>query len=61
MARGAGAASLELAARAIAIGVAANTALKLVLALAFSAGSFRSIAGATLAAMLCASVAWLAL
>ena len=61
MARGAGAASSELAARAIAIGVAANTALKLVLALAFSAGSFRRIAGATLAAMLCAGVAWLAL
>jgi uncharacterized membrane protein (DUF4010 family) len=61
MARGAGAASSELAARAIGIGVAANTALKLVLALAFSAGSFRRIAGATLAAMLCAGVAWLAL
>ncbi len=55
------AASLELAARAIAIGVAANTALKLLLALAFSSGSFRRIAGGTLAAMLCAAVAWLAL
>ena len=53
--------SLELAARAIAIGVAANTALKLALALVFSAGSFRSIAGGTLAAMLCAGLAWLAL
>lgn len=62
MARGmSGAASLELAARAIAIGVAANTALKLVLALVFSAGSFRRIAGGTLAAMLCAGIAWLAL
>jgi uncharacterized membrane protein (DUF4010 family) len=53
-------ASLELAARAIAIGVAANTALKLLLALAFSSGSFRRIAGGTLSAMLCAAVAWLA-
>jgi uncharacterized membrane protein (DUF4010 family) len=62
MARGmSGAASLELAARAIAIGVAANTALKLLLALAFSSGSFRRIAGGTLIAMLCAAVAWLAL
>ena len=51
---------LELAARAIAIGVAANTALKLALALLFSAGSFR-IAGGTLAAMLCAGLAWLVL
>ncbi len=62
MARGmAGATSLELAARAIAIGVAANTALKLVLAVAFSAGSFRRIAGGTLTAMLCAAIGWLAL
>jgi len=62
MARGmSGATSLELAARAIAIGVAANTALKLVLALVFSAGPFRSIAGGTLAGMLCASLVWLAL
>jgi uncharacterized membrane protein (DUF4010 family) len=55
-----GAAPPELAARAIAIGVAANTALKLALALVFSAGPFRGIAGGTLAAMLCAAVAWLA-
>jgi uncharacterized membrane protein (DUF4010 family) len=62
MARGvSGAASLELAARAIAIGVAANTALKLLLAMAFSSGSFRRIAGGTLLAMLCAAVAWLAI
>ena len=61
MARGmSGAAPLELAARAIAVGVAANTALKLALALVFSTGSFRGIAGGTLAAMLCAAVAWLA-
>lgn len=51
---------LELAARAIAIGIAANTALKLALALVFSAGSFRGIAGGTLFAMLCAGVAWIA-
>jgi uncharacterized membrane protein (DUF4010 family) len=61
MARGmSGATSLELAARAIAIGVAANTALKLALTLVYGTGPFRSIAGATLAAMLCASLAWLA-
>jgi uncharacterized membrane protein (DUF4010 family) len=61
MARGmSSAAPLELAARAIAIGVAANTALKLAVALVFSAGWFRGIAGGTLAAMLCAAVAWLA-
>ena len=61
MARGvSGDAPLELAARAIAIGVAANTALKLALALVFSARSFRVIAGGTLTAMLCAGVAWLA-
>ena len=58
MARGMpGPATLELAARAIAIGVAANTAMKLTLALVFSVGSFRRIAGGTLAAMLCAAVA----
>ena len=61
MARGMpGTASLELAARAIAIGVAANTAMKLALALVLSSGSFRAIAGGTLAAMLCAGLAWLA-
>ena len=62
MARGmSGGAPLELAARAIAIGVVANTALKLVLALVFSVGSFRVIAGGTLAAMFCAGIAWLAI
>jgi uncharacterized membrane protein (DUF4010 family) len=61
MARGmSGAAPLELAARAIAIGVAAITALKLALALVFSAGPFRRVAGGTLFAMLCAGVAWIA-
>jgi uncharacterized membrane protein (DUF4010 family) len=53
-------ASLELAARAIAIGVAANTALKLALALVLGTGSFRTIAGGTLAAMLGAILVWLA-
>jgi len=53
--------ALELAARAIAIGVAANTALKLAMALALSTGAFRSVAGGTLAVMLCASLAWLVL
>ena len=53
------AASLDIAARAIAVGVAANTALKLVCAVALGTGSFRTIAGGTLAAMLCASIAWL--
>jgi uncharacterized membrane protein (DUF4010 family) len=52
---------LELAARAIAIGVAANTAMKFVLAAVLGSGSFRTIAGGTLAGMLCASLAWLAL
>ena len=53
--------SLEVAARAIAVGVAANTALKLGLAVVLGAGSFRIIAGGTLAAMFAAGVAWLAL
>jgi uncharacterized membrane protein (DUF4010 family) len=62
MARGMpGDTGLELAARAIAIGVVANTALKLAVTLFLGAGSFRTIAGGTLAAMLVASVAWLAL
>jgi uncharacterized membrane protein (DUF4010 family) len=62
MARGApGAAAVELAARAIAIGVAANTALKLLLAVALASGAFRRIAGGTLVAMLGAAVAFLAL
>ena len=61
MARGmSGAAPPELAARAIAIGVAANTALKLAVVLLFSAGWFRGIAGGTLAVMLGTAIAWLA-
>ena len=52
--------SLELAARAIAVGVTANTALKLVCALVFGARPFRLIAGGTLAGMLLAGVAVLA-
>jgi uncharacterized membrane protein (DUF4010 family) len=52
--------SLEVAARAIAVGVAANTALKLALAVVLGAASFRIIAGGTLAAMLTAGVVWLA-
>ena len=62
MARGiSSTAPLELAARAIAAGVAANTALKLALALTLGTGPFRRIAGGVLAAMLCASIAWLLL
>jgi uncharacterized membrane protein (DUF4010 family) len=53
--------TLELAARAIAIGVAANTALKLAMALVLSTGPFRSLAGGTLAVMLCTGLAWLLL
>ena len=54
MARGmSGDRSLEVAARAIAIGVAANTALKLALLVVLGAASFRIIAGGTLAAMFC--------
>ncbi len=53
--------SLEVAARAIAIGVAANTALKLALTVVLGAGSFRIIAGGTLSAMFAAGVVWLAL
>ena len=53
--------SLEVAARAIAVGVAANTALKLALAVVLGSGSFRIIAGGTLSAMFAAGVVWLAL
>ena len=60
MARGMSGAPLELAARAIVIGVAANTALKLVLALVFSTASFRALRAERWLAMLCAIVAWLA-
>ena len=52
--------SLDLAARAIAVGVTANTALKLACALTFGAGRFRAIAGGALTAMLVAGVAALA-
>ncbi len=50
------------AAFAIALGIASNTALKLVLAVALGARAFRTIAGAALAAMLVAVLAalWLA-
>ena len=51
----------EAAARAIAVGIAANTALKLAIAVALSSRRFRIIAGGTLAAMLCAMMVWLAL
>ena len=62
MARGmANGGTLELAARAIAVGIAANTALKLVLAVALGVSSFRLVAGGALAAMLAASAASLAL
>ena len=46
--------SPEVAALAIAIGVLANTAMKLGLALAFGSGRFRAIAGGALALMLAA-------
>lgn len=48
--------SAELAARAIGVGIAANTALKFGLAVALSSPSFRAIAGGSLAAMLCAAI-----
>lgn len=61
MARGAAdTISVELAARAVAIGIASNTAMKLVLALVLSATAFRVIAGGTLAAVLLVSLAILA-
>lgn len=52
--------SLDLAARAIAVGVTANTTLKLMCALILGAGPFRTIAGGTLTAMLVAGIAALA-
>ena len=52
-------ATLELAARAIAIGVAANVTLKLLLAVTLATRRFRRIAGGTLAAMLFVAVVWL--
>jgi uncharacterized membrane protein (DUF4010 family) len=50
--------SLDLAALAIAVGVLANTVLKLALALLFGNTSFRIIAGGTLAAMIAAGIVW---
>jgi uncharacterized membrane protein (DUF4010 family) len=46
----------EVAVLAIAIGIAANTALKLAIALFFGTAKFQVIAGVTLAAMLLAAV-----
>jgi uncharacterized membrane protein (DUF4010 family) len=61
MARGAEAGSAALAAVAIAIGVLANTVLKLSLALLFGETRFRAIAGGTLAVMVLAASAVLLL
>lgn len=61
MARGARAAiPLEVAARAVAVGILANTALKLVLAVAIGQARFRQMVGAALAAMALVLVALLA-
>lgn len=49
--------SAELGARAIGVGIAANTALKLAMALSLSSRSFRAITGGALAAMLIATIA----
>jgi uncharacterized membrane protein (DUF4010 family) len=58
MARGiARTASLETAALAIAVGVLANTALKLGVAVAFGAPRFRMIVGGTLAVMIVTAAA----
>jgi uncharacterized membrane protein (DUF4010 family) len=55
MARGvAGPASPDLAARAIGVGILANTALKLGVAMFFGSTRFRAIAGATLAVIMAA-------
>ena len=60
MARGVSAATApDVAARAIAIGIAANTLLKLLMAVVLSGRLFRMIAGGTLAVMLAASLGWL--
>jgi uncharacterized membrane protein (DUF4010 family) len=53
-------ASLDLAARAIAVGVTTNTALKLACALTLGSGPFRTIAAGTLTAMLIAGIVALA-
>lgn len=61
MARGTGVdAGVALAARAIAVGVLANTALKLTVALLIGGGGFRRVAAPGLAAMALASAAALA-
>lgn len=58
MARGsASAIGLEVAARAVALGILSNTALKLVLAIGLGRGAFRRTAGAGLAAMAAAGLA----
>ena len=62
MARGAsGAVSPDASARAIAIGVLSNTALKLGIALVLGSAAFRWIVGGTLAGMIVAAAAALAL
>jgi uncharacterized membrane protein (DUF4010 family) len=62
MARGTAArAGLEPAARAIAVGVCANTVLKSAIALVLGRGSFRTVAGGALAAMAAALAATLAI
>ncbi len=58
---GQGASEASLAARALAIGVLANTLLKLVLAVTLGTGSFRRLAGAGLLALAAASLAGLVL
>ena len=59
MARGvASAATVNLAALAIAVGVLSNTSLKLALTLFFGSAAFRVVTGATLAAMMIAGAAW---
>ena len=59
MARGlAGSISLDVAALAIAVGVLANTALKLALALFLGGAMFRIITGGALAAMIVAGAVW---
>jgi uncharacterized membrane protein (DUF4010 family) len=49
--------SVEIATLAIAIGVAANTALKLAIAMFFGSSRFRTIVGAALALMLLSAIA----
>jgi len=58
---GQGPAEAFLAARALAVGVLANTLLKLALAVALGAGPYRRLAGAGLAALAVACLAGLVL